>query len=216
MQQTHDVLIALMTTKHKIGCIFEPSVRVRSDRFPRRNLDHFKTAHRVRHKNRAFMGVSKRRLEKKVMLELIGGLCEGDKQAFDGLSSSTRACHPQCCNSISPADAEEVRAGSGSEGFYAFSGRISGRGRVQWADRHDDQRSRSRLQGFVADIWGYPLVYRDGRGKAMRISKDSPTGAKSPPKALKRDELRNALKRALASIAPQVQRSPHPAATSKT
>ena len=146
------------------------------------------------------MGVSKPRLEVSEA-ELIRRVCQGDKEAFYGLVRPyERAVYVAAVSILNnPADAEEVAQEAVLKAFTHLAEFRSEAKFSTWLIQITINESRSRLRKDRRHLYesiDEPRTDEEGDYSP----KDFADWREIPSETLKRDELRNALKRALASL----------------
>jgi RNA polymerase sigma-70 factor, ECF subfamily len=146
------------------------------------------------------MGVSKPRLEVSEA-ELIRRVCQGDKEAFYGLVRPyERAVYVAAVSILNnPADAEEVAQEAVLKAFTHLAEFRSEAKFSTWLIQITINESRSRLRKDRRHLYeSIDEARTDEEGDYS--PKDFADWREIPSETLKRDELRNALKRALASL----------------
>ena len=146
------------------------------------------------------MGVSKPRLEVSDA-ELIRRVCQGDKGAFYGLVRPyERAVYVAAVSILNnPADAEEVAQEAVLKAFTHFAEFRAEAKFSTWLIQITINEARSRLRKDRRHLYesiDEPRTDEEGDYSP----KDFADWREIPSEALKRDELRNALKRALATL----------------
>ena len=146
------------------------------------------------------MGVSKPRLEVSEA-ELIRRVCQGDKEAFYGLVRPyERAVYVAAVSILNnPADAEEVAQEAVLKAFTHLAEFRAEAKFSTWLIQITINESRSRLRKDRRHLYesiDEPRTDEEGDYSP----KDFADWREIPSETLKRDELRNALKRALASL----------------
>jgi RNA polymerase sigma-70 factor, ECF subfamily len=148
----------------------------------------------------ALMGVSKPRLEVSEA-ELIRRVCQGDKEAFYGLVRPyERAVYVAAVSILNnPADAEEVAQEAVLKAFTHLAEFRAEAKFSTWLIQITINESRSRLRKDRRHLYeSIDEARTDEEGDYS--PKDFADWREIPSETLKRDELRNALKRALASL----------------
>ena len=146
------------------------------------------------------MGVSKPRLEVSEA-ELIRRVCQGDKEAFYGLVRPyERAVYVAAVSILNnPADAEEVAQEAVLKAFTHLAEFRAEAKFSTWLIQITINESRSRLRKDRRHLYeSIDEARTDEEGDYS--PKDFADWREIPSETLKRDELRNALKRALASL----------------
>jgi RNA polymerase sigma-70 factor (ECF subfamily) len=146
------------------------------------------------------MGVSKLRLEVSEA-ELIRRVCQGDKEAFYGLVRPyERAVYVAAVSILNnPADAEEVAQEAVLKAFTHLAEFRAEAKFSTWLIQITINEARSRLRKDRRHLYeSIDEARTDEEGDYS--PKDFADWREIPSEALKRDELRNALKRALATL----------------
>jgi RNA polymerase sigma-70 factor (ECF subfamily) len=146
------------------------------------------------------MGVSKLRLEVSEG-ELIRRVCQGDKEAFYGLVRPyERAVYVAAVSILNnPADAEEVAQEAVLKAFTHLAEFRAEAKFSTWLIQITINEARSRLRKDRRHLYeSIDEARTDEEGDYS--PKDFADWREIPSEALKRDELRNALKRALATL----------------
>ena len=157
------------------------------------------------------MGVSKPRLEVSEA-ELIRRVCQGDKEAFYGLVRPyERAVYVAAVSILNnPADAEEVAQEAVLKALAHLAGFRAEAKFSTWLIQITINEARSRLRKDRRHLYesiDEPRTDEEGDYSP----KDFADWREIPSEALKRDELRNALKRALATLPLKYREVLHPA-----
>jgi len=146
------------------------------------------------------MGVPKPRLEVSEA-ELIRRVCQGDKEAFYGLVRPyERAVYVAAVSILNnPADAEEVAQEAVFKAFAHLAGFRAEAKFSTWLIQITINEARARLRKDRRHL--YESIDEQRTDEEGDYSpKDFADWREIPSETLKRDELRNALKRALASL----------------